>query len=76
MASTIIAIYFLYILLILALFYLWAVGIWRAFLANPLLGILTFFFSAPAVIFGVLYVFFRYDAAKAIADYFDNGATP
>lgn len=60
-----------YCLIFLLAAYFWFVGLWRAFLAHPILGVICFLIQAPLAIFGVIYVFFKYDIAEEIVKLFD-----
>lgn len=68
MATTVALIYFAIVILLI---YFWFVGLWRAFRAHPIMGVLCFLLQAPLAIFGAIYVLFNYDIAEEIVKLFD-----
>ncbi|MBP9090535.1 hypothetical protein KBI23_05855 [bacterium] len=61
----------MYCIIVLLVVYFWFVGLWRAFLAHPILGVICFMIQAPLAIFGAIYVLFNYDIAEEIVKLFD-----
>ena len=61
----------MYCLLVLLVISFWFVGLWRAFRAHPILGVICFLIQAPLAIFGAIYVLFQYDIAEEIVKLFD-----
>ncbi|MBP6743918.1 hypothetical protein KA344_01745 [bacterium] len=68
MVTTLTIMYCLFVLLVI---YFWFVGLWRAFRAHPILGVICFLIQAPLAIFGAIYVLFQYDIAEEIVKLFD-----
>lgn len=68
MVTTLTIMYCLFVLLVI---YCWFVGLWRAFRAHPILGVICFLIQAPLAIFGAIYVLFQYDIAEEIVKLFD-----
>ena len=66
-----ISIAIIYLLILLLVFYFWLIGLWRAFKAHPLLGLLFLILQAPLTITGAIYVLFKYDIAAEIVKLFD-----
>lgn len=66
-----ISIAIIYLLTLLLVFYFWLIGLWRAFKAHPLLGLLFLMLQAPLTITGAIYVLFKYDIAAEIVKLFD-----
>ncbi|MBA4074162.1 MAG: hypothetical protein C0508_03910 [Cyanobacteria bacterium PR.023] len=66
-----ISIAIIYLLILLLVFYFWLIGLWRAFKAHPLLGLLFLMLQAPLTITGAIYVLFKYDIAAEIVKLFD-----
>ncbi len=66
-----ISIAIIYLLILLLVFYFWLIGLWRAFKAHPLLGLLFLILQAPLTITGAIYVLFKYDIAAEIVKLLD-----